>query len=274
MFDLVVIPTLRQHYNPSGPDFKRKCREFAQRIGLPRREWYRVTFPAFISLDHDSRHPHLRKLLLTPRFTATQEEQRRLLEISNAFNVPTQRVRTGTTAQRLAVGIQQQVKMQEVLAKYKRDHDVDFWDERKWQLSLTEPGWTCVLAQQYMPLSPVSADLHCPPEHMVCTVKGDVRHTLLDADWDDDALWLGKTYQGFIDDTVLRRGNGDKGLKHIRRSVEKWPCVATILAAEKNEIVKLKFTFGDGGDNKSGRKCEEHEVCGTAGEWIPDTKWT
>lgn len=190
--------------------------------------------------------------------------------------------RTGNTAEaatqyinELSVQVGRERRVQALLEKYKRESGgTGFWEEHMWLLALEQHGWVCLLPQQFMPLSENSGDLHCPPEHMVGTTKHTVREHLLDMELSDPALWKGLTYQDLIDQVVHERGNGERGLKHIRRSVEKWPHVAAILAAEKTETLQLRYTFGDGGSNERGGKREVHEVQGTAGEWIPDTKWT
>lgn len=284
MFDCIVIPTLLKHYEPDTKPrrFKKLCEEFAQRIGLPREEWPRVTFPAAISFDNDKRHPHIRKTMLTPRFTDEELETKRKQAIAEHFKLeaPNKRQRgagvsTASFGYQLCGAAMRQRAVNEALARYRAQHGVDFWEECKWELARQQPeGWVCLLPQQIMPLCENSADLHCPVEHMVGTVKGGVRTELLDMDMNDAALWKGATYQRLIGQVVQLRGNGERGLKHIQRSVEKWPHVAAILAADKSEKLHLRYVFGDGGRNPNGKKCEVHEVWGTAGEWIRDTRWT
>lgn len=279
MFDLCVLPTLREHYNPNSHHFKRLCRRFADKLGLPKEQWARVTLPFFISLDHDTRHCHVRKTLLTPRYSLAAIESERRKAIANHFEVPAAK-RPCASASQLEQGRQllanaaQEQQVLHQLQAYAVQYGVDFWQLRMWELALTQPGWCCLLPQQYMPLSKVSPDLHCVVEHMVGTVKHGVREELLDMDLNDESMWVGSTYQVVIDKVVSSRGQGERGVHHVSRSVEKWPHVAAILAADQNEVLTLKYVFGDGGENESGRKTCEHEVRGTAGDYIRDTKWT
>lgn len=165
--------------------------------------------------------------------------------------------------------------MKKAVRRYEAQRGVQFWPEQMWELARTQPaGWLCLHPRQFMPLCECTGDLHCTAEHFVGTTKHGVRELLLDMDLSDPALWKGKTLQDLIEQVVRARGTGERGRKHIGRSVEKWPHVAAILAAEKTETLQLRYTFGDGGSNESGGKREVHEVKGTAGEWIRDTKWT
>jgi len=284
MFDCIVIPTLRKHYEPEKRHrFKRRCKEFARRLGLPAEEWPRVTFPAPLSFDNDKRHPHVRKTMLTPRHTHPELEEMREDAIRNGLHLESASKRRrdegcASQADRIrgvGSGVRQQVLINEALACYKSQHKVDFWEQHKWDLAREQPeGMVCLLPEQYMPLCENTGDLHCPAEHMVGTVKRDVREHLLRMDLNDPALWKGRTYQQLIEQAVERRGNGAAGQKHIGRSVEKWRHVAAILAADKSETLQLRYTFGDGGANPHGGKREVHAVKGTAGEWIRDTRWT
>ena len=87
MFDCAILPTLREHYKPQTPNFKRLCKLFARRMNLPAEEWPRVTFPAAISIDNDKRHPHIRKTMLTPRFTPAEIEAARRAALAEHFEV-------------------------------------------------------------------------------------------------------------------------------------------------------------------------------------------
>lgn len=82
---------------------------------------------------------------------------------------------------------------------------------------------------------------------------------------------------------VQVRGNGERGLHQISRSIAKLPCIMQILAAELNEEVTLHFDFDTkptvneraNKPKKGTRKKEDtwHEL-GRAGRWIRKRKWT
>jgi hypothetical protein len=156
------------------------------------------------------------------------------------------------------------------LSDYTVQNGVDLWLLTQWKESIMMPEFCCLLPQQFMPLSKVSPDLHNCAEHMVGTLKSDVRRQLLDSDLNNPELWKGRAYQAMLLDAVRERGNGPSGLNHVRRSVEKWPCTCAILAADEDEEVTLHYIFGKPGPNKQ----SVHVVKGTAGQWIRISKWT
>jgi hypothetical protein len=57
---------------------------------------------------------------------------------------------------------------------------------------------------------------------------------------------LGWTYQELIREAVRVRGNGEKGLAHIRGSLKKWPHILEILSAPKGEELSIKHDFSKG----------------------------
>lgn len=130
-----------------------------------------------------------------------------------------------------------------------------------------------LLPQQFMPLVRVTPDIHMAVEHMVRTLKFAVKQQAL-LHMHSDMLFYARTWQGWLEEAVEERGNGERGRKHIKRSVEKQEWVCRILRASEDDIVIVRYVFGDGGANDKGRKTEVWRVRGTAGGWILDSKWT
>ena len=141
-----------------------------------------------------------------------------------------------------------------------------------------------LLPQQFMPLVPVTPDLHSPVEHMVRTLKCFVRQLARDH-MHSDELYDASKWQEWNDLAVRSRGsdrdaNGNVvGNMHVKRSVEKQYCICQILATPAGQKLIVKYTFGDGGANdKAGKprggKTTRWEVIGTGGGWILIAKWT
>ena len=72
MFTHAILPTLRSHYyDPSKPGmgweaYENKCRAFAEKMKLPKKDAHRVTLPCYISLDWDTRHTWVRQYVAMP----------------------------------------------------------------------------------------------------------------------------------------------------------------------------------------------------------------
>ena len=130
-----------------------------------------------------------------------------------------------------------------------------------------------LLPQQFMPLVQVTPDIHMPVEHMVRTLKYAVKQQAL-LHMHSDVLFYARTWQVWLEEAVQERGNGERGLHHIKRSIEKQEWVCRILCAAEGEEVAVHYVFGDGGANPKGRKRTVWRVLGTRGGWILDSKWT
>lgn len=298
MFAFAVIPTIRKHYyDPGKPgkglaQYKRRCKDFAARIGLPHAEWPRVTLPCFLSFDWDTRHTYVRETLASERVPAAV-----LADVANNAMIkhlgpefaPPLPPGLGAVGPVAAEGVtvltqpvcpqkrpHNSVYAKEVtehearctarLARYKIDKHVDLILKAKWDAALVDTRYITVDKRQYMPLSKVSPDIHSPVEHLVGTVKRCVREALL-RDLSDAQLWKGKTYQDFINNAVSTRGNGEEGRHHVFGSVKKQILICKILAAEKSEQLTLPYQFKNS-------KMKTHLMNGTAGAWIRSTKWT
>ena len=308
LFDLVILPTLRSFYLQTKEDgstdyaaYADLCRKFAsEELKLPEHLWSMVHLPAYISWDNASIHHWWHRLCFKPR--QPEEKLRAALAqrfeeqfglpayMANAFRVFTsaheapQRRRDDavqgvrdflrapapqTPEQRDAVnaGI-----MFNTIDEYNRAHNCRWVQDQLHELSLKLPGMMCLVPQQIMPLAPVTPDIHCPIEHLVGTIKMCVRDRLLQFDVPDADLQLGKTYEGWLREAVMERGNGERGKHHVERSVKKQKCICEILRTPAGQQVTVEFEFGSTRQD-AGRK-KTHVANGTDGAWIRDSKWT
>lgn len=269
MFEFCVLPTLRRHCNPDNEaDFEKQCRQFAKRIGLPRDEWPRVHYPFFLSLDWDPRHAHMRKLLTTPRLSA--EVQQQMLEQSapmflDGATLPGPPPVRGSSQQHdLATQ-----RYESALSDYYHQHGADFRLHLLWRSGLVRPWHRTLLPLQWAPLVKGTPDINQAAEHLVNSVKCSVRDQLLSYDMHSPELWKGRTYQQFVRHAVASAAGVFEGggCHHAMRSVEKLSCTLRILAADPGEPVLVRYQFRLGG-------ADTHEVTGTGGKWIRDTRWT
>lgn len=286
MFEWAILPAMRECYHKEN--LAGECKAFAAQIGLEPHMWPLVHVPAFISVDSAKIHPHMRKLITAPRWPLETLENMRKECLSSKLGIrdlperiePAMRPPPPVVMslqdwqpqrQRLAdeqrAEQQKQARLLAAVQAYVEEHEVDPWQEELWKLAGWKKGHMCVLLEQWMPLSAVSPDLHSPVEHMVGTLKREVHEKILDADQNDPRLKTGKVYQQFILEAVAKRGNSEKGRKHIAGSVRKLPFICRILAAQQGEVLKLTYSFG-------GADAKEYEVRGTAGGWIRESKWT
>ena len=301
MFKFAILPTLRRHYykpgtpGPAEP-FRTQCQTFAAEAVLPAAERHRVTFPAYISVDWDTRHTWMRQFLAMPggslaAMTACDDD-------TFAHHLPastsTRRAAPAAdapAAENLLLSLSQegrdvhvrkmarlhhQTQVNTTREEYRRnflaDAKVDIVHRGRLEKSLNNHAFITILAQQVMPLSKISPDIHSPVEHMVGTIKRFVTARLVEGNLSDASLRHGRTYQQLIDEAVLQKGSGDAGQHHVRKSVQKQEIICRILAAETGETFDVDYEFAERkpGDKKQTR----HTVRGTAGQWIRNRKWT
>lgn len=304
MFTFAVLPTIRKHYyDPNNPGhswerYKKQCECFAAEAGIPKEERHRITVPCYISIDWDPRHTWLREFIATPGRAESAREscERALLMKDDAALVQEvlrleQLVQDGppdasdfstlmSSGQRQHAAQQQGAWAQIVKAHAdavaqleaaadarKKDAGEDVILHMFFDKSRDDVAFITITLEQYMPLSKVSPDVHSPIEHLVGTIKREVKFHFLEDGHSDEALREGRTYQVLINNAVRDRANGAAGRKHIRRSVDKQHIICKILAAPKGYQFSVRYRFGD-------EKVANHEVQGTAGAWIENTKWT
>ena len=309
MFTFAVLPTLRKHYyDPDDPGkrcwqtYEKQCAEFAEDAGIPIEERHRITVPAYISMDWDKRHNWLRECIASPgRSEAARRscELARLQEQSPAVaetlarlepsiekGLPGPSNRSSEISlraddqRRIAqeqdawLNLQKEYDMKkgeeaESVAEFRRICSVDMYLQAFFAKSQREDLFLTITPEQYMPLSEVSPDIHSPIEHLVRTIKADVKKKFQKPGNTDAKLKQGRTYQVWINNAVRSKANGEAGRHHITSSVKKQEIICKILAANAGTIFSVAYQFGDGPNVK-----KNHQVVGTAGAWIKNTLWT
>ena len=294
MLDFAILPTIASHYEQlDEAELIRRCKSMAARLGLPEYEWPRIHVPCFISIDGASIHPHMRQLMAAPRASLPLQQQLRQQALLDKLQlqlddlpkriepdiVPPPPVaaanlqelrQPGARAARAAEEAQQRERRAALLQKlqdYRSEHKEDPWLRELWNRARYDPRYRCIPPELWMPLSKVSPDLHSPVEHMIGTIKRAILAAMLAQDLHSETLRKGKAYQEMIDKVVAERGNGEQGRHHIQGSVRKLPFICQILAAAEGVELQFQYAFG-GAEEKT------HIVRGTAGKWIPDSKWT
>ncbi len=275
-----------------------QCRQFAAELGLPVTKWNKVFLPAYISLDHAKIHVWARKTCFAPRQPAAKQSLAVAQRYNNDFGLlapddfdlfapppgPDDNAAVQGVVNMLAgLGQAQQPQppaqptinqlragiMRETLQEYTQgDPDGCCWVQNTLHaLSVDMAGMMCLLPQQIMPLVEVTPDIHSPIEHLVATVKWNVRKRLLEFDVADELLFKGRTFQDWLNEAVLEFCNGEKGRRHMRGSIDKQKCICQLLRTAERVPVEVEFTFG-------GCKTSVHTVKGSGGAWISDPKWT
>lgn len=307
MLDLVILPKLRSFYlrkkadgSVDYDDYAAQCRKFAvEKLNLPPAQWSKVHLPAFISLDNASIHEWARKLCFRPRQPEAklrpylgecfERDFNMPAHMSEQFQVFPARPGSGPDGSSAVQGVGQflgpvasaragaEARMSAAtMRKHITDHDkareCSWVQDQLHALSLSKPGMICLVPQQVMPLAEVTPDIHCVIEHLVGTVKRFVHDRLLDFDVPDEALDKGVTYQGWLEEAVRERGNGERGRHHVRRSIAKQKCICEILRTPHGEEIEVEFLFDS--TNNAGNRRTKHTVRGTGGAWIADSKWT
>lgn len=291
-FDRKVLPEWQARLNPSNrAAYKEKCVAFAKKLGLPDKDWASITLPVFFSLDHDTRHAWVFQRLSGPRVPAAKLEAMFAEVIKDVLGLdlpPLPQAQIHDLVGDLDAGREAaavRARRNQILQQWDQhctDIGRDPWQEKKWDLARTRPEFICIGPKQRFPLVPVTPDANSPAEHMVRSVKAEVREYVLNMDPASPLLRKGVTYQRMINRAVQVRGNGARGLHQIRRSIAKLPCIFKILAAELNEKIEVEFDFDTkptvnerAGKAKKGvrKKTSIWQVLGRAGRWIRTSKW-
>jgi hypothetical protein len=313
MFDLRVFPQLLQaqllkkedgHTEQAiYDDYVRQRKEFAAQIG---RHWTLVFYPFWLSMDNCKKHPWLRRLMLQPRLSDAEAQQmaeefkceldrqvderakqqwmaehgKNVLETVAAMHDLRTPADEQAAYQEAAIGALQ-AHMQcnrdarRAALAAERDSDGLTLSQRMYEAAAWRKPWLRLMwPEQFMPLTPCTPDIHMVVEHMVRTIKAFVRRAFW-VDMKGRCPWQAKTYQHFMNEGVKQRGNGKKGRDHIAGSLGKLPKTLQILAAKKGEVLTITHEFGKHSRGPSTRTRRlQHRVCGTAGGYIADTRWT
>lgn len=284
LVDHVILPTtLQQRCDALGisicsPAFDELCKAFAHRIGLGD-VWYLIMYPFPLSADNCQKHPWVRRLLLRPRlreeewaeleaklqrsenkyvFKAAVKEARKHLNgaaVSDEALIALAAMLCGAPGHRTTV-----------LAKYQEEHGMPYKMKRLRKLMVTCPWLRIVFPHQFMPLTPVTPDIHQPIEHRVHELKMDLGAAIwwLLKDGDDPALLqLARTYQERIIESAKQR-SGEKGKRAIVGSINRMLALVQILrtkAGEVDVVVRTRL-MPDGTED-----CTFELVEGTGGGW-------
>lgn len=267
MFDLAVFPTLRKHYEDN---LEQHCRQVAQQLGLPEDRWADVHYPFYVSIDWDPRHAHMRKLMTTARLPPDLPRQQMDAQLASDYlgvALPTRK--RAVHSQRSQAAVDQQFAAYEAaLEQYTAENGVQFWSHVRYNSGLVRPWHRTLSPRQLAPVVKLTPDINGPAEHFVRSVKFDTRQDLLTTDLSAEQLKLGKHYQAFVRASVAKRGVVVDGrCPHVAGSVRKLWCTLKILAADAGTVVQLHHRFSANG-------VANHEVEGTGGAWIADTRWT
>lgn len=286
LVDHAILPnTLEQFCDAKGvsigsPQFDALCKLFAQSIGLEHL-WPLIMYPFALSADNCQKHPWVRKLLLRPRLRDTEWNALEFkLQRSQCSYVERQalkaarRMLSGVAVSHEAlVGVASLLLntpgfCTSVLTAYEQTHGMPYKMKRLRKLMVTCPWLRIVFPHQFMPLTPITPDIHQPIEHRVLEVKIDVNNHMwkIIKDGEDTAiLMLARTYQEAIIESAQRR-SGDKGKEAIAGSIRRMLKLVRILRANKEEfaVVCKPRRLPDGTE-----ECTFELVKGTAGAWGP-----
>ena len=281
MFAYAVLPTIRKHYRTGGDEaYQQLCRNFAREAQIPQQYWGAITVPCFFSLDWDTRHTWLRSVIQQPRGADVAGFDQRAVSQRLGAPGPHRHASNLQLFDEASSSSRVRELMRHGSAQHNRSRDLHRAINqdgchpvllRRWHESLSNINYITVHERQLMPLSKISPDIHSPPEHMVGTLKGDVRLKILGFDLSNELLWQGAQYQRWINDAVVARGNGPEGRKHILGSVRKQVIICRVLAADRGQDVHVDVVTGPADKPVVS---ETVTLKGTAGAWIRDTRWT
>lgn len=240
MFDLCILPELVKPYHDDEITYEQHCRQHAQRLGL---HWTEVHYPFFLSMDNCRKHPWARKLMTRPRVDPA--EQNSLLSMAHAV----QHMHGRGTVPPEQHGPAYEAWLQSTQADHKRAvaafrdaQGCEVWQHHLWLLAQSRKELRLVHPEQYMPLTPITPDLHQVVENMVGTQKGHVKQCMEDETRRED-LYVAATYQKYIAEGIRNKGNGAVGLSQIRGSCAKQPHTCAIVAADKGTPLIIYHQF-------------------------------
>lgn len=314
--DQHILPTLRRHHE--GPTFEADCRAFARdELHLPEHLWELVQLPAYVSLDNATAHVRARKMQCTPRMPQAAIDRVLRERYQAQFGAeapstwsahqhapqPTPTTdgpaaglkaalgRSGRRAQRAEppaedaaqpdADVRLRDEMQRNLERWRTQNGGKDWVRHELRkLADERPEARVLLPHQFMPLAPVTPDIHCAIEHLVGTVKTGVRSAAWDVG-DCEELLSAKLWQGLVTDRLRQLNTGGWVQRHMRSSWRKQRCICQILRTPKGQSVVVYHTFGEAGrqrgEDASGSResCAgtPHTVRGTGGAWIANSKW-
>ena len=287
--DHAILPTTLQQYCDAhgvalgSRQFDDLCKAFAERIGLGDL-WYLILYPFTLSADNCQKHPWIRRRLLQPRIT--KQEWDRLeakLERSEDKYLRRQAIKLG----RKEIGVTAPEELcqqfgellletrygkdgrRQPLKDYERTHGLPYKMRRLRKMMITDPWLRLVFPHQWMPLTPITPDIHQPIEHRVHELKLDTAKAvwkLLKDGEDAAALMLARTYQEIIIRSAKQRSD-EKGRQAIKGSIRRMRKLLHVLKAGTDESVALLKVI----EQRDGTECVEFVLQqGTGGAWAPN----
>lgn len=286
MIDHAVLPTqLRKRLHAQGVElgsaaFDDLCKNFARDLGIPHL-WYVIMYPFPLSVDNCKKHPWVRKQLLRPRLHAgdwqlmevqlQREEDDYVLQcvrdqLEERDPVLAESLDDDTLDELAALELRAKPQLrQQCLDQYQQQHDLPY-KMRVLRRKMVKQHWLrIVLPHQFMPLTPITPDIHQAIEHRVAEVKlycAMAAWRLIKDGKDINLLSLARTWQEFVIEHCRER-SGPEGRAAITSSVNHMLNLLRILRANPDEFAAAFIP------SKSGEDGTFKLYFGTAGAWGP-----
>lgn len=262
-------------------EFDDRCKKFARDIGLPHL-WYHIFYPFTISADNCKKHPWARKLLLRPRLNAAdwQAKEAELQAAEDEFVLDKGRELVQQAYGDIVLSDDELDELAEYellskphvrracLVEFFLDNGLPYKMHVLRRMMVKEPWLRIVFPHQWMPLSPITPDIHQVIERCVGTSKVDCSSAtwkLLKDGGNPRLLLLAHTYQQMILKSAELRST-EQGRQAIKSSIRHMLQLCKILMADKDELVTVQL-LRKRKDGSVVLKNEEH--WGTAGGWGP-----
>jgi hypothetical protein len=288
--ELDLLVKMAAAHGRGTPEYIVACIQFAAKIGKAY-----VDFPFFMSIDNATVHPHGRSRLMKPRDPPPQILQQmrdEILELvvwcigTDKFS-PEQKAEasdTMSTHARLGGSLNSIALQDDLLSLYYRFCEQDPYIPRP---ELFHRHRLVFHAEQYMPLSSKSPDLHQPVEHFVGVLKGQVKKWVQhEADIFDPEMFKAVTWQRVVESALqkLMAGAEPDAPRYVRGSIAKWRNCVKIVAADEDQLVQCQHTPGlNSKPSKRARNAPAADAAadpvelvtniteerGTAGRWPP-----
>lgn len=271
MLDHAVLPTqLRRRLDAQNVElgsaaFDERCKEFAKDLGIPHL-WYVIMYPFPLSVDNCKKHPWARKLLLRPRVNAEDWQllEDELQQAEDSFVMQSVRDMLEERDPVFAASLDQdsfedaatfellmnpQLRKQ-CLDQYEQQHNLPYKMRVLRDKMVTQHWLRIVLPHQFMPLTPITPDIHQAIEHRVAEVKlycAVAAWRLIKDGKDMNLLSLARTWQEFIIQHCRER-SGPEGRAAIVGSINHMLNLLRILRAQPTEFAAA-FKYGKGRDD-------------------------
>ena len=185
-------------------------------------------------------------------------------------------------------------EVQSVLDAFEEREGHDYFAFCLWREAQTDPAFCCVTALNWLPWSANCPEMNMAVEHLNGTIKRFLAALIARHRTDWELLCKGATILNRMAQAVQECGNGEAGLWHIQRSLEKLTCTLEILSEEEGKELILQYVFNRwrpyehkdergnvpedpgrmGHEEHDAAKKKFHEMKATGGKHIPSSKWT